>query len=83
MDFLAFLIQDGVTGYTVPVDDPQELADRLSMLLRDSGLRRRLGEQALQVARQYAWDKIAARIIELYEQVISGSNLAEISGPPT
>jgi D-inositol-3-phosphate glycosyltransferase len=80
---LAFLIQDGVTGYTVPVDDPQELADRLSMLLRDSGLRRRLGEQALQVARQYAWDKIAARIIELYEQVISGSNLAEISGPPT
>ena len=36
---LAFLVQDGVTGYTVPVDDPQALADRLTLLIQDPALR--------------------------------------------
>ena len=67
---LAFLVRDGITGYTVPVDEPQALADRLTMLMQDSALRHKLGEQALQEARQYAWENIAARIIELYLQVL-------------
>ena len=33
---LAFLIQDGVTGFTVPVDEPEALADRLGLLVGDS-----------------------------------------------
>jgi len=66
---LAFLVQDGVTGYTVPVDDPQALAARLTNLLQDHELRIRLGAQALEVAHQYAWEKIAARMIQLYRKV--------------
>jgi D-inositol-3-phosphate glycosyltransferase len=69
---LAFLVQDGVTGFTVPVDDPQALADRLAQLLQDGRLRSQLGEQALQVARQYAWENIAARMLALYGQVLVG-----------
>jgi D-inositol-3-phosphate glycosyltransferase len=68
---LAFLVRDGVTGYTVPVDEPQALADRLTLLVQDAALRRKLGDQALQEARQYAWENIADRIIELYLQVLS------------
>ncbi len=71
---LAFLVRDGVTGYTVPVDEPQALADRLTALVQDSALRRKLGEQALQEARQYAWENIAARMIELYQQVLDSAN---------
>jgi D-inositol-3-phosphate glycosyltransferase len=67
---LAFLVQDGVTGYTVPVDDPQALAGRLSSLLRDHDLRSRLGSQALEVAHQYAWENIAARMIQLYRKLV-------------
>jgi D-inositol-3-phosphate glycosyltransferase len=67
---LAFLVRDGVTGYTVPVDEPQALADRLTLLVQDETLRHRLGDQAVQEARQYAWENIADRIIELYQQVL-------------
>jgi len=66
---LAFLVQDGVTGYTVPVDDPQALAIRLSLILQDGELRKKLGQQAAQVARQYAWEVIAGRMIELYRSL--------------
>ncbi len=68
---LAFLVQDGVTGYTVPVDDPQALANRLSLILQDHDLRKKLGQQAAQVARQYAWEVIAGRMVKLYEQVLA------------
>jgi D-inositol-3-phosphate glycosyltransferase len=77
---LAFLVRDGVTGYTVPVDEPQALADRLTMLMQDAALRHKLGEQALQEARQYAWENIAARITELYVQVL-GANFPSIRFP--
>lgn len=77
---LAFLVRDGVTGYTVPVDEPQALADRLTLLMQDETLRRKMGRQALQEARQYAWENIAARIIELYQQVLglSGAKSPDI-----
>jgi len=68
---LAFLVQDGVTGYTVPVDEPQALADRLIALLQDTELRARMGSQAATFARQYGWEKISARILQLYEEVIA------------
>jgi D-inositol-3-phosphate glycosyltransferase len=70
---LAFLVQDGVTGYTVPVDDPQALAIRLSLILQDHELRERLGSQALKVSHDYAWEIIADRMIELYNQLLSSA----------
>lgn len=69
---LAFLVQDGITGFTVPVDEPEALADRLAQIILTPGLRDRLGEQALQVARQYAWENIATRMLALYSQVLIG-----------
>jgi len=68
---LAFLIQDGVTGFTVPVDEPQALAQRLAQLLSDEELRRRMGKQAAEFARQYSWELIAQRILQLYQEVVS------------
>jgi len=67
---LAFLVQDGVTGFTVPVDDPQALAERLISILSDRELRQRLGEQAASFACEYGWEKIASRVIRVYEDLI-------------
>jgi D-inositol-3-phosphate glycosyltransferase len=72
---LAYLVQDGVTGYTVPVDEPAELANHLTTLLQDTQLRDQMGKQAEQVAQNYAWDKIATRLIELYESLIIKSTV--------
>jgi D-inositol-3-phosphate glycosyltransferase len=67
---LAFLVQDQKTGFTVPFDDPQALADKLAVLLHDEELRRRMGAQAAIFARDYSWEKIAARIKSLYDEVL-------------
>ncbi|NMC11497.1 MAG: glycosyltransferase family 1 protein [Chloroflexi bacterium] len=67
---LAFLVQDCVTGFTVPVDDPEALADRLLKLLCDEELRSKLGKQAAAFAQQYGWEHIAKRIVELYQNTL-------------
>ncbi|MEW5872414.1 MAG: glycosyltransferase [Chloroflexota bacterium] len=82
---LAFLVQDGVNGFTVPVDDPQALAERLAQVLQDRELRERLSLQAVQAAQAYAWEKIAERVARLYEEVSgeqtgAGSRWAEAPG---
>ncbi len=70
---LAYLVQDGVTGFTVPVDEPIELANRLTSLIQDPSLRDRMGKQAVQVAQDYAWDKIASKLLVVYEELLSNS----------
>jgi len=68
---LAYLVQDGVTGYTVPSSDVQALADRLAELIKNPQLRDRLGEQAARLAQEFSWDIIAKRILNLYQEALS------------
>jgi len=67
---LGFLVQDGVTGYTIPDDDPQALGNRLVHLTHTPGLRQQMGAQAAAYAQDYAWEKIATRLIEVYQSLI-------------
>lgn len=68
---LAFLVRDGVTGYHVPDGEPDALCERLGLLLEDADLRRRLGSHAAQYAQNYAWEKIAAQIVGLYQRFVA------------
>jgi glycosyltransferase involved in cell wall biosynthesis len=76
---LAFLVQDGVTGYVVPDGDAEALCQRLLTLYRDRPLRDRLGEQAAAAARSYDWEIIAKQIIRLYDETLAAPVL-ESSG---
>ncbi len=80
---LAYLVQDGVTGFTVPVDEPEELARRITSLLEDQDLHDRLAHQSVEVAQAYAWEKIASRLLAVYNDVLGNpaSNQAG-SGTP-
>jgi D-inositol-3-phosphate glycosyltransferase len=69
---LAFLVQDGITGYSVPDQDPEALADRLAKILGEPELRQKMGHQAAEYARQYSWPIITSQILELYEEVLNG-----------
>lgn len=66
---LGYLVQDGVTGYTVPDGDPEAIREKLTVLLGDSHLRLRMGERAATYAKDYDWEKIAGEILSLYESV--------------
>ncbi|HEX9019272.1 MAG TPA: glycosyltransferase [Anaerolineaceae bacterium] len=68
---LAFLVQDGVTGFVVPGGDDLALSERLEQLITQPGLRKRLGEQAAAYAKGYAWEHITSRILEVYEETLA------------
>ncbi len=67
---LAFLVRDGETGFHVPGQDPEALADRICRLFTDRALRARLGQQAAQYAQGYAWPVIAEKMVGVYETVL-------------
>jgi D-inositol-3-phosphate glycosyltransferase len=66
---LAFLVKDGETGFHVPDREPEALCDKLQLLISDSELRAKLGAQAAEYAKGYAWPLIAERVVSVYESV--------------
>jgi D-inositol-3-phosphate glycosyltransferase len=68
---LAFLVQDGETGYVVPGGDPVALAEKLHLLASDPALRKKLGEQGAAYAQKYAWERIAGQVIQVYVDVLT------------
>jgi D-inositol-3-phosphate glycosyltransferase len=67
---LAFLVQDGVTGFHFPANDSKELCDKLIKLIEDDGLREKMSNQATKIAMGYGWEKIAKLIYQLYEELL-------------
>ncbi len=70
---LAFLVQDGVTGFVVPNGEPELLGQHLIETLLDPVLRERLGSQGAEIARGYSWDIIAGRIMGVYNELLATS----------
>jgi D-inositol-3-phosphate glycosyltransferase len=73
---LAFLVQDGETGYHIPVGDVDALSDRLARLLEDDQLHARISRQAAVFAQEYAWENVAERVGALYAEVMEAANLS-------
>ena len=62
------VIENGVSGYLVDVDDVEALADRLSSLLGSAELRADLGCNARnQIARNFGADRSIVQIEEIYD----------------
>jgi glycosyltransferase involved in cell wall biosynthesis len=71
------IIEDGRTGFTVPVDDVEALTDRLLRLLRDRTLARTMGEAARERARHFfTWREAVRRMTELMTAVIERNRAA-------
>ncbi|MDD2922504.1 MAG: glycosyltransferase [Anaerolineales bacterium] len=66
---LGYLVQDGVTGYTIPDSDPEALCEKLSWLLNDAPLHDQMGVAAAEYAKSYAWEVIAAQIANVYGEL--------------
>lgn len=64
------LIRAGHNGLIVPPGDVDALRDALEKLLRDPGLRDRLGKEGQQLVRaHYGVDRAAAKLSELYRRI--------------
>ncbi|MHB8776513.1 MAG: glycosyltransferase [Anaerolineales bacterium] len=68
---LGYLVQNGITGYTIPDSDPKALCDKLAELLGNADLRDQMGRYAAEYAVDYAWETIAAQIVGVYNDILS------------
>jgi glycosyltransferase involved in cell wall biosynthesis len=68
----AEIVDHGETGWLVPPDDEEALAEALVDAVNDPGKRARKGEAAYIEARsRYAWPELAKDVAKVYEQVRS------------
>jgi D-inositol-3-phosphate glycosyltransferase len=70
---LAYLVRDGETGFTIPDQEPEMLCEKISWLLNDHDLRARMSERAVEYAQDYAWEKIANQIVDVYQGLLERS----------
>ena len=68
---VAWVSQDEQTGLTVPMDDPEALADAARRLLEEPGLRDRLAASArARAVAEFDHRVMAARCLEVYRRVL-------------
>ena len=67
---LAYLVRDGETGFTIPAEEPDTLCEKLTWLLNDPELHARMSNRAAGYAQDYAWEKIATQIVDLYRKLL-------------
>jgi D-inositol-3-phosphate glycosyltransferase len=70
-----FTVKQGETGYLVPPNEPELLADRLSHLLETPQLMSLFGQQAIRRSQDhFTWQKVTSAVAALYEEVLIGSS---------
>ncbi len=65
------LIEDGVNGFLVPVDDDKALGEKLDILMGDEALREQMGKEALKVREKLAPEKVLLEWEDYLDSVIS------------
>lgn len=66
------VVDNGVTGYIVPKDNPEAAADAIERFITDPQLHAAMGAAARQrVAKLYDWERNVDTMIEIYRRVIS------------
>jgi phosphatidylinositol alpha-mannosyltransferase len=66
-------VADQTSAVLVPPGDSAAVVRALVQLLTDEPRRAALGAGARTVAEQYSWDRIARRLVEIYEQLTVGT----------
>lgn len=69
---LAFIVEDGSSGFLLGTREPRLFAERLLAILEDDELRRRLGREGSRRAAAFSWAGASAQFLELYECLVSG-----------
>ena len=76
------VVVDGKTGFLVPLDDAEALAERLGVLLESADLRREIGSRGVQhVRRHFDEGKVVERLVGIYRRALEARGLADVRWP--
>lgn len=69
---IKFTVRDGETGYLIPANDPDALAERLAYLYQNPKLLSLFRHHAIRRANDlFTWQKVTAAVAALYEDVLT------------
>ena len=71
---LAHLVRDGETGFNVPAQDPDALAEKLRSLFVNHDLRAAFGSRAAAYAKGFSWEIITKQVKDVYQELIVKNN---------
>ncbi len=69
-------VKDGETGLLYSHSDTDAMADAIVKLLKDKGLRTRLGEQSMAWSRKFTWDKAADEVEAMMGRILADGGRA-------
>jgi len=72
---LEWLVQNEITGLSVPDADPAALATQLQRILCEEGLREKLKKNCIEFTRYFSWQIIIQKISAIYHKIIAQSLL--------
>lgn len=79
---IRYVVEDGKTGFLVPMGDEEAFVEKVCTLIEDTEMRKEMGAQALKVSEKYAMDKVIEQWMELFRDLCQkkkgnkqGSNL--------
>jgi len=75
------VVLDGETGRLVAPDDPPALAGAVTELLKDPGVRQRMGEAGRRRAEQFSLAVMESRLLDLYRDLCAEKGLRWPAGP--
>lgn len=77
---IKYSVEHGKTGYLIPPNDPETLADRLAQLFNSSALLHDFSQRCIERANRYfTWRCVAEQISAAYEHVLVGSNAPQLA----
>ncbi len=63
-------VRDGIDGFVIPIEDVDELKNKILLLYKNNELRIRMGESAKERISVFTWDKYGEEIAKAYRKII-------------
>ena len=70
----AAIISEGVNGFLIPFDNMQCFAEKLSLLIEDTSLRKQMGQAALDSSGRFNADLVMPQWMALFEELTKKHN---------
>lgn len=68
---IRYLVQDGVTGFLVPINDEETFVERVCQLIENEDQRRAMGMAGLRESEKYKMDIIIQRWMALFQELLA------------
>src|SRR3989338_2527502 len=67
------IVRNGIDGFVVPIRDPEAIKREILTLYENENLRRQMGFNASERAKEFSWDTYAERLKNAIERILSTS----------